>query len=95
MYGDSVITLAPSLYIIEILGLSFLTSIYFVWSMLVFLSDKLADEIDLDLFIVFTVFSVSVLLEALDLSNDLDLSNYILLSDSLLMDLYISIFKCL
>ena len=42
----------------------------------------MADEIDLDLFSVFTVSSVSVLWEALDLSNDLPLF------DLSLMDLY-------
>ena len=59
--GDTVVTLAPGLDILERLGLSLLTFIYFGCSMLVLLSDKLADEIDLDLFSVFTVSSVSVL----------------------------------
>ena len=47
---DTVITLAPGLDIIERLGLSLLTFIYFGCSMLVLLLDKLADEIDLDSF---------------------------------------------
>ena len=61
MYGDSVVTLDTGPDISEILGLYFLTSIYFGCSMLVLLSEKLSDEIDIDLFIVFTVSSVSVL----------------------------------
>ena len=61
MSGDTVVILAPCLYINETLGLSLLTFIYFGCSILVLLSDKLADEIDLDLFIVFTVSYVSVL----------------------------------
>ena len=61
MYSDTVVTLAPGLDILERLGLSLLTFIYFGCSMLVLLSDKLADEIYLDLFIHFTVSSVSVL----------------------------------
>ena len=55
--------------------------------MLVFLSKELAGKIDLDLFLVFTVSSVSVVWEALYLSNSLYLSNDIPLFDSLLMDL--------
>ena len=58
MSGDTVVTLSPGIYILERLGLSLLTFIYFGCSMLVLLSDELADEIDLDLFIVFTVSSV-------------------------------------
>ena len=58
------------------------------FSILVLLSEKLADEIDLYLFSVFTVSSVSVLLVDPDLYNDLDLSNDLPLSDLLLMDLY-------
>ena len=45
------------------------------FSILVLLLDKVVIEIDLDLFTVFTVFSVSVLLV------DLDLSNYLTLCD--------------
>ena len=67
--------------ILERLGLSLLTLIYFGCYLLVLLSDKIADEIYLDLLIVFTVSSVLVLWEALDLSN------YTPLFDSLLIDL--------
>ena len=88
MYGDTVVTLSTGLDTLEILGLSLLTFIYFGCSMSVLLSDKLADEIELDLFIVFTVSSVSFILEALYLSNDLDLSNDIPLFDSFMIDLY-------
>ena len=58
---NTVVTLAPGLEILDRLGLSLLTFISFGYSMLIILSDKLADEIDLDLFIYFTVYSVSVL----------------------------------
>ena len=51
---NTVITLAPGLDIIEIFGLSLLTFISFGCSMFVLLSDKLADEIYPDLFIVKT-----------------------------------------
>ena len=51
------------------------------------LSKKMADEIDLDLFSVFTLSYVSVLLVYLDLSNDIDLFNNIILYDLLLMGL--------
>ena len=61
MSGDTVVTLSPGLDILEILGLSLLAFIYFGCSLLILLSNKLADEIDLDLFIVFTFSSVSVL----------------------------------
>ena len=61
MYSNTVVTLAPGLEILERLGLSLLTFISFVCSMLVLLSDKLADEIDLDIFVVFTVCYFSVL----------------------------------
>ena len=47
---------------------------------MVIVLDKLVLEIDLDLFTVFTVFSVSVILLDLDLSNDLPFS-YLLLLD--------------
>ena len=46
------------------------------------LLDKLVLEIYLDLFTVFTVFSVSVLLVDLDLSNDLTFSDLLLLDVS-------------
>ena len=88
MYGDTVVTLSTGLDTLEILGLSLLTFICFGCSMSVLLSDKLANEIELDLFIVFTVSSVSFILEALYLSNDLDLSNDIPLFDSFMIDLY-------
>ena len=54
-------------------------------SILVSLSSKLADEIDLVLFCGFTVSSVSVLEEDLDLSNELNLLNAMSLSHSLLI----------
>ena len=57
----SAVTLASGPYIPERLGLSFLTSISFGCYMLVLLSEKLTDEKDLDLFIVFTESYVSVL----------------------------------
>ena len=59
MSGDTVVILAPGLDTLEILRLSLLKFIYFGCSMLVLLSDKLDDEIDLDLFSVFAVSSVS------------------------------------
>ena len=83
--GDSPDTLAPCSDIPERLGLSFLRSISF--GGFVILSEKLADEIDLDLFIIFTVSYVSVVWVDLDLSNEIDLSNDQFLSDLLLMDL--------
>ena len=61
MSGKTDITLATGLDIIERLVLSLLMFISFGCSMLVLLSDKLADEIDLDLFIVLTVSYVSVI----------------------------------
>ena len=61
MSGDIVVTLAPGLGILKIIGTSLITFISFGCSMLVLLSDKLDDEIYLDSFIVFTVSSVSVL----------------------------------
>ena len=51
--GNSLVAVAPSLDILERPGLSFITSVYFFCDVLLLLSDKLADEIDLDLFIVF------------------------------------------
>ena len=61
MSVDIVVTLSPGLDILEILGLSLLTFIYFGCYMLVLLLDKLAEEIDLDLFIFFNFSSISVL----------------------------------
>ena len=61
MSGNTVIKLAPGLDILERLGLSLLTFIYFGCSMLVLLSDKMSDEIDLDFLFFLTVSSVSVL----------------------------------
>ena len=46
MSGNTVVTLAPGLDPLERLGLSLLTFIYLGFSMLIILSDKLADEID-------------------------------------------------
>ena len=43
MSGNTVITLAPGLDILEIIGLSLLTFIYFGCSMLVLSSDKMVD----------------------------------------------------
>ena len=51
MSCDKVVILAPCLDIIEALGLSLLTFISFGCSILVHLSDKLDDEIDLDIFL--------------------------------------------
>ena len=61
MSGDTVFTLDPGLDILEKLVLSLLTFISFGCSMLILLSDKLADETYLDLSSVFTVSYVSVL----------------------------------
>ena len=59
----------------------------FLWffSILVLLLDKLVLEIDLDLFTVFTVFSVSVIWVDLDLSNDLTLSDLLILGVSIIL----------
>ena len=57
--SNTVVILAPCLDILETLGLSLLTFISFGCSILVLLSDKLADEIDF--FCVLTVSSDSVL----------------------------------
>ena len=63
MSGDAVVTLATDLDILERLGLSLLTFISFGCSMVVLLSYKMADEIDLDLFSVFyCVFCLSSLI---------------------------------
>ena len=87
LFGYSLDTLAPCPDIIERLELPLLISISLGCSILVLLSEKLADEIDLYLFSVFNVSSVSVIWVDLDLSNELDLSNDPPLSDSFLMDL--------
>ena len=79
MSGDTVVILAPCTYILETVGVSllnfsFLSFIYFGCCFLVFLSDKLADEIYPVLFSGFTVSCVSVLPEDPELSNELDYS---------------------
>ena len=61
LYGVTLDTLYPCLDIQERLELSFLISISLGFYILVLLSDKLADDIDLDLFTGFTVSSVSVI----------------------------------
>ena len=61
MSGYTLVILATGLDILERLGLSLLTFISFGCSMLILLSDKLADETYLDLSSVFTVSYVSVL----------------------------------
>ena len=69
--------------------MSFLTYIYLGFYILALLSKKLADETHLDLFSVFTMSSVSVPWEALDLSNDPPLSDLLLMDLSfLLLDAY-------
>ena len=82
----TVFILAPCTDILETLGVSllnfsFLNFIYFGCCFLIFLSDKLADEIDLVLFSGFTVSSVSVLSEDHELSNELYLVNAVPLFD--------------
>ena len=59
--GNSVVTIAPGSDTIERLVLYFLTSIYFGCSMFLPLSEELADEIYLYLFIIFTVSSISII----------------------------------
>ena len=61
MSGNTVDTLDPGIDIVERLGLSRLLFIYFGYSMLVLLSYKLSDGIDLNLFIFKTVSSISVI----------------------------------
>ena len=61
MSGDRVVILAPCIDILEKLGLSLLNFIYFGCFILVLLSDKLADEIDLASFSGFTVSYVSAI----------------------------------
>ena len=56
---DTVVTIDPGLDILERIGMLLLPSISFGCSRLILLSDKLAYEIDFDLFSVFTVSSVS------------------------------------
>ena len=78
MSGDKVVILDPCTDILETLGLSllhlsFLNFISVCCCFLVSLSSKLADEINLVLFGGFTVYSVEVLEEDLDLPNELDL----------------------
>ena len=60
MSDNSLETLSPFPNMPERLGLSFLISIFFGLFILVPLSEKLADEIELDLFSAFTVSYVSV-----------------------------------
>ena len=84
--GDVVVVLLPCTDIMEALQLSlidfwFLIIINFGCCYLVSLSSKLADEIDLVLVFGFTVSSVSVLEEDLDLSNEVNLFNAMSLSD--------------
>ena len=50
MSGNTVVTLAPGLGTLERFGISLLNFINFYFFILILLSDKLADEIDLDLF---------------------------------------------
>ena len=87
MSGDTVVTLSPCTDILETLLLSlvnllFKIPIYFGCRLLVFLSSKLADEIDLNLVSGIAASSVSVLEEDLDLSNEVAIS----FSKSLLID---------
>ena len=83
--SNTAIILAPGLDIPERLGISLLKFIYFGCSMLILLSDKIADETDLDLFIYFTLSSVSFLWEALDLSNDIPLFDSLLIDSPFLL----------
>ena len=87
MSRKTLVILAPGTDILETLGVSllnfsFLNFIYFGCCFLIFLYDKLADEIDLVLFSGFTVYYVSVLVEYLELSNKLDLFNAIVRNPS-------------
>ena len=66
MSGDTVVLIDPCIDILETLGVSllnfsFINFISFGFCLLVLLSDKLADEIDLVLFSGLTVSSVSVI----------------------------------
>ena len=96
MSVNTVVILASCIDILETLGVSllnfsFLNFISFGCCFLVRLSNKLTDEIDFVLFIIFNVSSVSVLSEALELSYELDLLNTVPLFDSLLIYLFISV----
>ena len=90
MYGDKVIILPPCKDILETLGLtlhnfSCIIIMYFDCCSSVSLSSKLVAETDFVLFCCFTVSSVTVLGEHLDLSNEIDLFNAMSFSDSLLI----------
>ena len=61
LYSVTLDKLYPCPVILEILDLSFLISISLGFSILVLLSDKLVDEIELDLFTDLAVSSVSVI----------------------------------
>ena len=85
LFGGTVVILAPCTDILETLGFSplnllSLNFITFGCCYLVYLSSKLADEIDLVLFCGFTVSHVSVLEEDPDLSNEIDLFDAMSLS---------------
>ena len=85
-----VVLLPPCTNILETLRLSlinflFLFIHYFGCCSLVYLSSKLADEIDPVLVCGFTVSSVSVIEEDLYLSNEVNLFNVMSLSESLLI----------
>ena len=77
-FGDTVIILSPCTDILERLRLS-LNNLFFPIFItvgccsLIFLSSKLADDIDLFLVYSFTVSYVSVFEEDLDLSNEVNL----------------------
>ena len=85
--GVTLDTLYPCPDITERLELSFLVSISMMFLIFVHLSDKLDDEIDLDLFTDFNVTLVSVLLV------DLDISNYLTFSDLMLLFIFLYIFR--
>ena len=90
MYGDTVVILPPCKDILETLRLtlhnfSCIIIMYFGCCYLVYLSSKLVAETDFVLFCCFTVSSVSVPEEYLDLSNEVILFNAMSLSDSLLI----------
>ena len=77
--GITIDTLHPCIDMRERLALSYLISIPFGLFLLVILSDKLADEIYLDLLTDFNVSSVLFIWVDLDLSNDLPLSDLFLM----------------
>ena len=100
MSGDTVVILAPCTEILETLGLSlpnfsFLNFIPFGCCSLVSLYSKLADEIDLVLFSVFTVSYILVPVEDLDLFDSLILFNGVPLFDSLILGSFIFRLRCL